>query len=105
VDISSLASIKSFAQRFSDSGRPLHVLVNNAGVMVLDRRVPSAAAGDEASACNQCIMVMLLPHGHAAILRPYGWVLLLMLPPHVAMYHAHAAAIALGDCWSTTWAS
>ena len=33
LDLASLSSIRAFAQHFLDQGRPLHVLVNNAGVM------------------------------------------------------------------------
>ncbi len=38
LDLGSQASIRSFAQSFCDSGRPLHILVNNAGVMIPMRR-------------------------------------------------------------------
>jgi NAD(P)-dependent dehydrogenase (short-subunit alcohol dehydrogenase family) len=33
VDLADLASIRSFANRFVDAGRPIDVLINNAGVM------------------------------------------------------------------------
>lgn len=33
LDLTDLASVRSFAERFVASGRPLHLLVNNAGVM------------------------------------------------------------------------
>ena len=33
-DISSLESVRSFAAEHERSGRPLHVLVNNAGMLV-----------------------------------------------------------------------
>lgn len=33
LDLTDLASVRAFAERFVASGRPLHVLVNNAGVM------------------------------------------------------------------------
>jgi NAD(P)-dependent dehydrogenase (short-subunit alcohol dehydrogenase family) len=38
LDLASLASVRSFAKSFCDSGRPLHILVNNAGVMIPMRR-------------------------------------------------------------------
>lgn len=33
LDLIDLASIDAFAKRFLDSGRPLHILINNAGIM------------------------------------------------------------------------
>lgn len=33
MDLMALASIDAFAQKFLDSGRPLHLLINNAGIM------------------------------------------------------------------------
>ncbi len=40
LDIASLRSVRAFAEAFASSGAPLHVLVNNAGVMALpDRQV------------------------------------------------------------------
>src|SRR5690349_8433932 len=33
LDLAEPASIDAFARRFLDSGRPLHMLVNNAGIM------------------------------------------------------------------------
>lgn len=48
VDVSSLSSIARFAQRFEASGRPLHCLVNNAGILTPgDKQV--AAVGEKAS--------------------------------------------------------
>jgi len=38
LDLGSQASIRSFAKGFRDSGRPLHHLINNAGVMIPMRR-------------------------------------------------------------------
>ncbi|MFM8648813.1 MAG: oxidoreductase [Actinomycetota bacterium] len=37
VDLGDLASVRAFAARFLDSGRSIDVLLNNAGVMALDR--------------------------------------------------------------------
>lgn len=37
VDLGDLASVRAFASRFLDSGRSIDVLLNNAGVMALDR--------------------------------------------------------------------
>lgn len=37
LDLASFKSIRSFAKEFLDSGSPLHILVNNAGVFALDR--------------------------------------------------------------------
>jgi NAD(P)-dependent dehydrogenase (short-subunit alcohol dehydrogenase family) len=39
VDLASFASVRAAAERFLTSGRPLHVLVNNAGVVSPERRV------------------------------------------------------------------
>jgi len=33
MDLSKLSSVKDFADRYRDSGRPLHVLINNAGLV------------------------------------------------------------------------
>lgn len=33
MDLADLSSVKSFADRFLASGRPLHVLMNNAGLV------------------------------------------------------------------------
>src|SRR5690606_3553482 len=33
IDLMNPASIDAFAQKFLDSGRPLHLLINNAGIM------------------------------------------------------------------------
>ncbi|KAG9349355.1 hypothetical protein JZ751_027798, partial [Albula glossodonta] len=38
VDLASLKSIRQFVQKFKDRGLPLHVLVNNAGVMLVPER-------------------------------------------------------------------
>ncbi|KAG5261576.1 hypothetical protein AALO_G00285880 [Alosa alosa] len=38
LDLSSLHSVRQFAQRFKATGLPLHVLVNNAGVMMVPER-------------------------------------------------------------------
>jgi NAD(P)-dependent dehydrogenase (short-subunit alcohol dehydrogenase family) len=38
LDLASLASVRNFGARFLESGRPLHLLVNNAGVMLPSRR-------------------------------------------------------------------
>ncbi|XP_056610611.1 dehydrogenase/reductase SDR family member on chromosome X-like isoform X1 [Triplophysa dalaica] len=35
LDVSCLRSVREFVRRFKDRGRPLHVLINNAGVMLL----------------------------------------------------------------------
>ncbi len=39
LDLASLASVRALSQRLRDEGRPLDVLVNNAGVMAIPRRV------------------------------------------------------------------
>ncbi|KAB2627085.1 short-chain dehydrogenase TIC 32 [Pyrus ussuriensis x Pyrus communis] len=33
LDLSSMASVRKFASEYNSSGRPLHILINNAGVM------------------------------------------------------------------------
>lgn len=38
VDLNSLASVREFAQQFIALHRPLHLLVNNAGIMISERR-------------------------------------------------------------------
>lgn len=37
MDLADLSSVKSFADRFLASGRPLHVLMNNAGLVSWER--------------------------------------------------------------------
>lgn len=39
LDLMSLKSVKAFAQRFQDSGKPLHILMCNAGVMMTPFRL------------------------------------------------------------------
>ena len=39
LDLSDLESVHAFAQRFLDSGRPLHVLLANAGIMSWEKVV------------------------------------------------------------------
>lgn len=39
ADLSSQQSIRALAEEYRTSGRPLHVLVNNAGAIVMERRV------------------------------------------------------------------
>jgi retinol dehydrogenase 12 len=39
LDLGSLASVRSAAKAYLDSGRPLHILINNAGVMVSAARL------------------------------------------------------------------
>lgn len=38
VDLASLASVNAFADRMLAAGRPIHILINNAGVMALPKR-------------------------------------------------------------------
>ncbi|KAG7467161.1 hypothetical protein MATL_G00150390 [Megalops atlanticus] len=38
LDLASLSSVRQFVQKFKDRGLPLHVLVNNAGVMLVPER-------------------------------------------------------------------
>lgn len=42
LDLASLASVREFAARELDRNRPLHVLINNAGVMAVPRRTLTA---------------------------------------------------------------
>ncbi len=37
LDLSSLASVRTFAENYLATGRPLHVLINNAGIMAVER--------------------------------------------------------------------
>eukprot|EP00271_Cylindrocystis_brebissonii_P019627 TRINITY_DN6049_c0_g1_i1.p1 TRINITY_DN6049_c0_g1~~TRINITY_DN6049_c0_g1_i1.p1 ORF type:complete len:322 (+),score=65.21 TRINITY_DN6049_c0_g1_i1:126-1091(+) len=39
VDMSSLEQVRAYARKFEESGKPLHVLVNNAGVMEHERQI------------------------------------------------------------------
>lgn len=38
IDLAELASVHDFANSFLASGRPIHLLINNAGIMIPDRR-------------------------------------------------------------------
>lgn len=38
LDLASLASVESFARTYTATGRPLHLLINNAGIMALPKR-------------------------------------------------------------------
>lgn len=38
LDLAALASVRAFGEAFVAEGRPLHLLVNNAGIMIPDRR-------------------------------------------------------------------
>ncbi|KAG2171287.1 hypothetical protein INT43_002909 [Umbelopsis isabellina] len=38
IDLADLDSVKAFATRYIDSGRPIHILINNAGIMALPTR-------------------------------------------------------------------
>jgi NAD(P)-dependent dehydrogenase (short-subunit alcohol dehydrogenase family) len=38
IDLASLASVAAFAERMLDAGRPIHILINNAGIMALPKR-------------------------------------------------------------------
>jgi len=39
LDLASLASVRTFARQILDAGRPLQLLINNAGIMIPDRRL------------------------------------------------------------------
>jgi len=41
IDLSDLDTVKSFANRYLETGRPIHILVNNAGIMALPVRQES----------------------------------------------------------------
>ena len=41
LDLGSLASVRAFAAGWMESNRPLHLLINNAGIMIPDRRLTS----------------------------------------------------------------
>jgi dehydrogenase/reductase SDR family protein 12 len=49
VDVSSLASVRAFAARFEATGRPLHCLVNNAGILTPGGKQTVAFGGAEAA--------------------------------------------------------
>ena len=50
-DVASLESVRAFATEHEASGRPLHVLVNNAGMMVCDVLLPPVIL--HSSACSR----------------------------------------------------
>jgi NAD(P)-dependent dehydrogenase (short-subunit alcohol dehydrogenase family) len=52
LDVASLASVRSFAQRFVAGGWPLHLLINNAGVMALPTRELTADGFERQFATN-----------------------------------------------------
>ena len=70
LDLIDPASVEQFAARYRDSGRPLHVLVNNAGIMggdlVRDRR------GYEAQFATNHLGHFQLTHGLLPALRAAG---------------------------------
>ncbi|KAI9284155.1 hypothetical protein BC943DRAFT_307978 [Umbelopsis sp. AD052] len=41
IDLSDLDTVKAFANRYLESGRPIHILINNAGIMALPVRKES----------------------------------------------------------------
>ncbi|KAH8551935.1 retinol dehydrogenase 13-like protein [Umbelopsis sp. PMI_123] len=41
IDLADLDSVKAFAIRYLESGRPIHILINNAGIMALPKRQES----------------------------------------------------------------
>jgi NAD(P)-dependent dehydrogenase (short-subunit alcohol dehydrogenase family) len=41
IDLSDLDTVKAFATRYLESGRPIHILINNAGIMALPVRKES----------------------------------------------------------------
>ena len=54
VDLSSLASVKAFAETFTSQNRPIDVLINNAGVMNIPKRELSAD-GFEMQLATNCL--------------------------------------------------
>ncbi len=48
LDLSSLASVRAFVKAFKATGKPLHILIANAGVMVGDSMV---AVGNGSISC------------------------------------------------------
>jgi retinol dehydrogenase-12 len=47
IDLADLASVKAFAQRYNNSGKPLHVLINNAGVFIYGDEQKKTVDGHE----------------------------------------------------------
>ncbi|KAH8551934.1 hypothetical protein BGW37DRAFT_552202 [Umbelopsis sp. PMI_123] len=41
IDLADLDSVKALANRYLESGRPIHILINNAGIMALPKRQES----------------------------------------------------------------
>lgn len=62
LDLADLASVRAFADRLLEAGRPLHLLVNNAGVMGAPKRRTTMEGLEETFAVNHL--------GHFA--RPAG---------------------------------
>ena len=62
LDLSSFASVVSFAQRFSQSGRDLNVLINNAGQMYSPFRVTKDGYEShwEINYLSHCLLICLL---------------------------------------------
>ncbi len=62
LDLASFASIRAFAQAFHATGLPLHLLVNNAGLMTLDPKPTLTVDGFELTLGTNHIGHFLLTH-------------------------------------------
>lgn len=76
LDVSSLASVRAFAEAFASSQLQLHVLINNAGVMRPGRAV-SADGYELTMASNHLghflLTNLLLPHLDRQVSQPTTW--------------------------------
>jgi retinol dehydrogenase-12 len=60
LDLASLASVREFARAFLAEGRPLHVLINNAGQLSLDKTLRLTGDGIESTLATNAIGPFLL---------------------------------------------
>ncbi|KAI9362985.1 short-chain dehydrogenase [Zopfochytrium polystomum] len=78
LDLSSLESVRAFADRYVKSGRPLHVLMNNAGIMALPQRMVSSEEGYELQMASNHLGHFLLTRLLLGVIKktakenPYG---------------------------------
>lgn len=83
LDLSSLQSVRDFAAAWRRSGRPLHVLVNNAGIFAMS------------AVSHACCCCSLHPHGCACCTHLLLICLLAGLFPVVRLAHSRSACVLL----------
>jgi NAD(P)-dependent dehydrogenase (short-subunit alcohol dehydrogenase family) len=62
LDLTSFPSVRQFVEDFHALGWPLHVLVNNAGMMSFEEEIRHTADGHELTLSTNCIGHFLLTH-------------------------------------------